>query len=568
MSTRHAALAAVLVLAAAPVSALEIASGDAVVDLSGPWLFHAGDNLTFAETTLDDRGWEMRILPTAGMPFAQRFADHGWYRLHLRVSPAATGAPLRLALGPARHVLEVYVNSVRVCERGRFGSRPQGGAAVVHLICELQPGRLRSGDNILALRVLDPTYASGLPSGPLAIGPPEEISTLTEQPSLVGLGSRLVLAIFALCLGLAQMWTVFGRHANRENWWLLGAALGATLLLLGDTGVLDRLLPDLTLATRVPLCAGLLSVLSLASYFAMRYGDQDMPHVRSGRITLLVLVAALLLVPEVVVFFSGSAILFFAGLLCALYAASQLSGAARRGEAGALLVFTSVLLAALMLLYDGISEGTSAFPSFGAIGLVLVLLATTAVEARNTAREHERVLGEMLRQRQQAEELRQVSILDAFSVSIVRPADFLKVVVAEAAGLLQMRRCSLVMPRSDGRLAIRAAVGLPLASFAQTIERGDDSIAGWVFEHGQPVTSESLPPELVGKQRGGYRSEAFICYPIREGEETLGVLSVSDRNGSSSISSEDANAVAAVAQKLAAAIVRLGLGKPSVESQP
>jgi hypothetical protein len=101
--------------------------GKGTVDLSGPWRFHIGDDLRWAEPGINDTpgqsGWET-ILPDRPWGAQSHYAYTGfaWYRLYLRISPAPdvkTG--FQLLLPRLQDVCEVYWNGRLV---GRYGKLP------------------------------------------------------------------------------------------------------------------------------------------------------------------------------------------------------------------------------------------------------------------------------------------------------------------------------------------------------------------------------------------------------------------------------------------------------------
>jgi hypothetical protein len=547
-----------LLLGASRAFAIEIADPDEAVNLGGVWLYHEGDNLAFAKPQLDDRQWEARLLPTANAPLAGRLHGRGWYRRHIRLTPTALGMPLMISVGPAREVVEIYVNGSLVARRGSFGSRPRGGPRVIHLAGLIQPSAVQIGDNVIALRVLDPTWEGGIPAGPLLIGLPEVVQSRIEGPSQWAMGLRLTLGMLALCLGLAQVLTLFGRRASRENAWLVGAGVGAAVFIFDGTGVLVNVLPNLELATRLPIVGGELAVLCLASFFASRYDDWGARHVAMGRVVLLTLTAALLLVWEVVIFVAGEAILLLSSLVVALYAANKVSQAARRQEPGAVPLFVALIATVPLLLYDGLMTSTaSVMPPMSSVGIVAVLVVTGVVGARLALNEHEKVLAEMLRLRRQAEGQMWLGILNATAMSITHPKDFLNAALHEVARELEVRRCSLVLEHDDG-LRISAAIGLPTSAMSQVIPR-EGGITGWAFTHGHTITSTSMPEELEDRRRvTGYQSSSFITQPVGFGGTILGVLNVSDRNDGQEFTPSEEIAVEEVADKLALVLNRLG----------
>jgi serine phosphatase RsbU (regulator of sigma subunit) len=199
---RFAALAAFLALvlpcataapktpvpAAARVLSLEeLGRGTALLD--GPWQFHLGDNMQWADPAAPDatgqNGWEQL---TADKPWgAQGYPSHSgfaWYRKHLHLTPA-TGAPPAFALlfPLIDDACEVYWNGRLV---GRFGTLPP------HPVYYFAPPQQTFGlgtarDGVLALRVwkapltsFDPAEVGGFEATPL-IGSSEAIAGVKAQ---------------------------------------------------------------------------------------------------------------------------------------------------------------------------------------------------------------------------------------------------------------------------------------------------------------------------------------------------------------------------------------------------
>jgi hypothetical protein len=552
-----------------PVEAASLRQLDETLDLGGAWLFLEGDNAAFAAEQFDDSEWQLRRFPTGSSAFSRRRTGHGWYRLHFDVAKAATGSALELVIGSTHGAIEVYVNGEPIARRGEFAARPVIDTDVLPLAGILRPGLLHAGDNVVAVRVFDPTYNGGVPIGPILIGPAE----LTLPPSAlrgrIAMAVRVGLALLALCLGFAQLLTVFGRRATREHWWLVGAGIAVAVLQLGGTGVLPWLARDAQLAYRLPIVGGCLGVLCLGSFFASRYDDWGAGHVRIARYAMLAVTAILFVVWESVVYLVGEPILLLVGLVTTLYAANLLSKAARRQEAGAVPVFLGLVLFGLSFLYDGMmASGPGVFPPLSAMGAVGVLLVTSVTTARTAISEHERVLAEMLRLRSEREGELPRSILDATAMSITHPDEFLEAAVREAARQLEVRRCSLVLAGEDGRLVVRAAVGLPSDASGQEVDL-EGTIAGWVFANGEAVGSATLPEELAAMRRGrGYKSEGFVSHPVQHGLRILGVLNASDRNDGGDFAPSHEIEVGEVADKLALVLTRLGRTAGTWEAAP
>jgi hypothetical protein len=152
--------------------------GKGTAELDGPWLFHTGDDLVWAQPEISDTagqgGWET-ILPDRpwGTQGHYAYAGFGWYRLHLHITPA-TGfhSAFQLLLPSLQDACEVYWNGKLV---GRYGSFPPHPSwpdtnAPTAFTLTGQP------DGVLAIRIW---------KGPLGSSASGYIGGLTQTP-LVG----------------------------------------------------------------------------------------------------------------------------------------------------------------------------------------------------------------------------------------------------------------------------------------------------------------------------------------------------------------------------------------------
>jgi hypothetical protein len=101
--------------------------GKGTIDLSGPWRFHIGDELRWAETNINDTpgegGWEAIL---ADRPWGAQghyaYAGFAWYRLSLRITPApGVNSDFQLILPSLQDACEVYWNGRLV---GSYGKLP------------------------------------------------------------------------------------------------------------------------------------------------------------------------------------------------------------------------------------------------------------------------------------------------------------------------------------------------------------------------------------------------------------------------------------------------------------
>ncbi|MEL7371714.1 MAG: hypothetical protein AAFN74_22510, partial [Myxococcota bacterium] len=87
-----------------------------IVSLNGPWRFHAGDDLRWADPRFDDSEWSMLdpALPDGPPP---NWQGRGWFRLRLALSDELINVPMALwfqRMGP----MEVFVDGEKVAKFG------------------------------------------------------------------------------------------------------------------------------------------------------------------------------------------------------------------------------------------------------------------------------------------------------------------------------------------------------------------------------------------------------------------------------------------------------------------
>ncbi len=129
-------------LSTAPLSLraqTQVVLGHSAVELTGPWKFHTGDDMRWADPNFDDSGWgTMDLTPRSGSTslmygtggFVPGWTKRGypgysgfaWYRLRVNIQNAQD-ARAGLALKMPAHfddAYQVYVNGQRIGQFGRF----------------------------------------------------------------------------------------------------------------------------------------------------------------------------------------------------------------------------------------------------------------------------------------------------------------------------------------------------------------------------------------------------------------------------------------------------------------
>jgi len=103
---------------------VQVKLGESSQDLTGPWKFHTGDDLSWAQPGFDDSGWNSVDLTKPvgwtkqGYP---RYSGFAWYRLRVNVDSTH-----RLALRMPQYVddaYQVYVNGQLVGQFGKFSGK-------------------------------------------------------------------------------------------------------------------------------------------------------------------------------------------------------------------------------------------------------------------------------------------------------------------------------------------------------------------------------------------------------------------------------------------------------------
>jgi len=127
------------------------------------------------------------------------------------------------------------------------------------------------------------------------------------------------------------------------------------------------------------------------------------------------------------------------------------------------------------------------------------------------------------------------------------------------------RIASLAVVNGNGELAIVATLGYPLALVEHLRIAPGTGVIGSVHQSRSPlvVTDVSESPGL-SRPRARYRTNSFMAVPILAAGESLGVISLTDRIGSSPYSPEDA---AAIGVLMAPAALALGRERVLREAQ-
>ena len=267
-----------------------ITLGSALVPLTGPWKFHTGDNLAWADPNFDDSNWQdytldakqsalpiAQLLQSAALPGWQRhghpgYTGYAWYRIRLQRPPDAHS----LALLMPQHFddgYEVYVNGQKIGSFGKldpvravYSERPK--------LFVLPEAAFTGNEPVtLALRFWDSGY-QGLPSLHNMTGGLRGVPVLGSS-SLLGLFQDGLMAqrgnttwptwsilLMDGVVGMISLFLFFFSRSQREYLWAGICLLSWAVLLAVQTAGPQRELP-------LQIWAAIIAIADSIEFFAL-----------------------------------------------------------------------------------------------------------------------------------------------------------------------------------------------------------------------------------------------------------------------------------------------------------
>ena len=253
---------------ASPIShwAEQVVLGTSTADLTGPWKFHKGDNLQWAQPDYNDAGWSaMDLTPPNGSydPFlgttgfvpgwtalgGRGYSGYAWYRLQINVQydPGLSEGGLEIKMpDDVDDAYQVFVNGEML---GQFGKFTKDGVRTYLTLPRTfaLPRGIKSGLATIAIRVwMDPSTAltnpdaGGLHEPPILgqAGPIERMLRLDWDAVTRSQMSRfLELAVLLLAITVAIVLFLLDRKEKAYLWLVLvcaGVALQTLVTLIGS----------------------------------------------------------------------------------------------------------------------------------------------------------------------------------------------------------------------------------------------------------------------------------------------------------------------------------------------
>lgn len=258
----------------ATTPAQQIILGNSVAVLDGPWKFHIGDNMAWAQPDFDDSGWQnyfvgpqhpalaaLQAIQSGELPGWQQhghpgYTGYAWYRI--RVQPPREAESLSLLLYRFDDSFELYVDGRKIGSYGKLGSI-LGVYTNRPVIFRIPPDLLRNGQPLtLTIRFWN-SRPEALPSGHNLSGGLRAVPIVGPEPVLQALQKYLPSPMYGALV--TQLWLLLSLHgavgiiclflflfsrSQREYLWtavvLLGVAVEAALQIGMTTGSISVVL--------------------------------------------------------------------------------------------------------------------------------------------------------------------------------------------------------------------------------------------------------------------------------------------------------------------------------------
>jgi Stage II sporulation protein E (SpoIIE) len=274
----------------APAAMVQTTPGQAAVALNGPWKFHTGDNLAWAEPNFDDSNWQdytldakqpalsiAQLLQSAALPGWQQhgypgYTGYAWYRIRLERWPDARS----LALLMPQHFddgYELYVNGQKIGSFGKLDPLRAVYSERSKLFVLPETAFTGNGPVTIAVRFWDSDY-QGLPSLHNMTGGLRGVPVLGSS-SLLGLFQDGLTAqrgdttwptwsilLMDGVVGVISLFLFFFSRSQREYLWAGICLLSWAVLLAVQTAGPQRELP-------LQVWAAIIAIADSIEFFAL-----------------------------------------------------------------------------------------------------------------------------------------------------------------------------------------------------------------------------------------------------------------------------------------------------------
>ena len=156
--------------------------------------------------------------------------------------------------------------------------------------------------------------------------------------------------------------------------------------------------------------------------------------------------------------------------------------------------------------------------------------------------------------------LREIDVLNAAAIHLItvkEPDMLYEAILDTSVHLTEAEKGSLMLVDDTASLTIKAAKGINKRLLSEIRIRPGEGIAGWVLREGTPLFIDDIEKSEKGfYRRPKYRTGSLISVPLKIGEETIGVLNISDKISGEVFSEDDLSLLRSFASYASIALER------------
>jgi diguanylate cyclase (GGDEF)-like protein len=157
--------------------------------------------------------------------------------------------------------------------------------------------------------------------------------------------------------------------------------------------------------------------------------------------------------------------------------------------------------------------------------------------------------------------LKEIDVLNtaiARLIPLKEPDMLYESILEMSISLAEAEKGSLMLVNEDAScLTIKAAKGIHKRLLSDIKIKAGEGIAGWVYREGMPLIMDDIEKNDRGfPRRHKYKTGSFISIPLKLGEQTIGVLNISDKITGEVFSEEDMVLLRSFASYVAIALER------------
>jgi diguanylate cyclase (GGDEF)-like protein len=156
--------------------------------------------------------------------------------------------------------------------------------------------------------------------------------------------------------------------------------------------------------------------------------------------------------------------------------------------------------------------------------------------------------------------LREIDVLNAAAIRLItvkEPDMLYEAILDTSIHLTEAEKGSLMLVDDTSSLTVKAAKGINKRLLSEIRIRPGEGIAGWVLREGTPLFIDDIEKSESGfYRRPKYRTGSFISVPLKIGEETIGVLNISDKISGEVFSEDDLSLLRSFASYASIALER------------